>query len=154
MKRLILSIAMVTFIAGTVSVSFGQYVDKQSDKAQEPIKTEKNAVLVPQQESVVTQIDSIADFQNLTKASDVRFIENEKNIADLKLKNTTMDETKKTAKGKEIDLLEQKNNSLKKELVSYKKEGKTEWKSFKKQFNSDMDKLTDDLKNMKNVATL
>jgi uncharacterized protein YeaO (DUF488 family) len=65
-----------------------------------------------------------------------------------------MDAKKKSAKSKEIDLLEQKNISLRKELAFYKEEGKTAWKAFKKQFNSDMDKLTEDLKNMKNLATM
>jgi hypothetical protein len=146
MKKLILSIAMMTFIVGTISVSYGQ-------ETRESMKMEKNNVLVSQQKAV-TQVDSVADFQNLTKASEIRFIENDKSIADLKLKNTTLDSLKKSATSKDIDLLELKNSFLRKELVSYKIEGKTDWKTFKKQFNSDMDKLTEDLENMKNLAIL
>jgi len=152
MKKLILSITMITFIAGTVS--FGQEPVKQPDKALDPMKVEKNIVIVPEQELVVTQIDSVADFQNLTQAAELRFIDNDSSIASLKSNNTTMDAKKKSAKSKEIDLLEQKNISLRKELAFYKEEGKTAWKAFKKQFNSDMDKLTEDLKNMKNLATM
>lgn len=137
MKKLILSIAMIAFVAGTVSESYGQETMKTT-------KTEKT--MVHQEKVGVTQIDSIADYQNLTKASEARFVENEKSIADLKLKNTTTDATEKTAKTKEIDLLEQQNNRLRNDLSSYKNDGKTEWKSFKKQFNADMDKLTEDLK--------
>jgi hypothetical protein len=153
MKKLILSIAMITFIAGTVSVSFGQEPVKQSDKALDPMKMEKSIMVAPEQELVVTEIDSLADYQNLTKTAEVRFIENDKSIASLKLNNTTMDAMKKSAKTREINLLEQKNISLRKDLVSYKEEGKEEWKAFKKQFNTDMDKLTEDLKNMKTLAT-
>jgi hypothetical protein len=152
MKKLILSIAMITFMAGTVSVSFGQEPVKQTDKYKDSLKLEKTIVIIPEQELIVSQIDSVTDYQNLTKASEFRFVENDRNIADLKLNNTTMDAMKKLAKGKEIDLLEQKNISLRKELSFYKDDSKVEWKIFKKQFNSDMDKLTQDLKDMKNLA--
>lgn len=137
MKKLILSIAMITFVAGTVSESYGQETMKTT-------KTEKTVVL--QQNQDVTQLDSVADYQNLAKASEARFVENEKSIADLRLKNTTTDATEKAAKTKEIDLLEQQNNRLRSDLGYYKTDGKTEWKSFKKQFNTDMDKLTADFK--------
>lgn len=153
MKKLILSIAMIAFIAGTVSVSFGQEAKpmKTEKKVLEP---QKKVMSEPQKKVAGTQIDSIADFQTLTKASELRFTENEKSIAELKLSNTTLDTLKNSAKSKDIDLLEQKNISLREELVSYKNDGKTEWIAFKKQFNFDMDKLTLDLKNMKSVAAL
>ena len=150
MKKLILFIAMITFVAGTVT--FGQEPVKQPEKALDPMKVEKS-IVIPEQELVVTQTDSIADYKDLTQTAEIRFIENDKSIASLKLNNTTMDGMKKSEKSKEINLLEQKNISLRKDLVSYKEEGKSEWKTFKKQFNSDMDKLTEDLKNLKNLAT-
>lgn len=137
MRKLILSIAMIAFVAGTVSVAYGQETMKST-------KTEKNMVL--QQNEDVTQLDSIADYQNLSKASEARFVENEKSIADMRLRNTTTDATEKAAKNKSIDLLEQNNNRLRNDLGAYKNDGKTEWKSFKKQFNTDMDKLSDDFK--------
>ena len=154
MKKLFLSIAMMTFIAATVSVSSGQEPFKQPEKALDTLKGEMKNVVVAEQVIIVSQIDSVAEYQNLTVASEFRFTENDKSIADLKLNNTSKDLTKKTAKNKEIDVLEQKNISLRKELAFYKEDGKTEWKTFKKQFNSDMDKLTQDLKNMKNLAIL
>ena len=148
MKKLILSIAMVAFIAGTVSVSFGQEGIK-------PTKPEKKVIVSePQQQAGDNLLDSIADFQTLTKASEIRFTENEKSIAALKLNNTSQDTLKKSTKSREIDILEQKNNSLRQDLVDYKNDGKTEWKTFLKGFNSDMDKLTGDLKNMKTVTAL
>ena len=150
MKKLILSIAMITFIAGTVS--FGQEPVKKTDKAKDPMSLEKNSVIVPEQELLVTQKDSVADYKDLTKAAELRFVENDKSIAMMKLNNTTSDAMEKSAKSKEIDLLEQKNISLRKDLVSYKEDGKSEWKTFKKKFNTDMDKLTEDLKSMKNPA--
>lgn len=147
MKKLFLSIAMITFIAGTVT--FGQEPVKQADKSLEPIKAEKSMVIVPEQELVVTQTDSVADYTDLTKTAELRFTENEKSIANLKLNNTEKDAMKNSARSKEIALMEQKNINLRKELVSYKVDGKSEWKTFKKQFNSDMDKLTADLKGTK-----
>lgn len=154
MKKLILSVAVITFMAGTISVSFGQDANKKCDKTLDSTKTEKTVVLEPEQELVVIQVDSVTDYQDLTKSSEIRFAENDKSIADLKMNNTTMDEKKKTAKSKEIDLLEQKNTSLRKELVFYKEDSKVNWNTFKKQFSADMDKLTQDLKNMKNLATM
>lgn len=143
MKKLFLSIAVITFIVGTVSVSYGQ-------EPMEPMKMEKKTVVTPQQKMQGTQVDTVADFESLNKASELRFTENEKLIADLKSKNTSMDANTKSEKIKDIELLEQKNNNLRNDLSSYKKDGKKEWKAFRKQFDSDMDKLTEDLKNMKN----
>jgi hypothetical protein len=154
MKKLILSIAMIAFMAGTVSVSFGQEGVKPVKAEKKVVEPQKKVVVEPQKKVAVTQTDSIADFQALTKASEIRFTENEKSIADLKLNNTSQDTVKKSAKSRDIDVLEQKNNSLREELVAYKTDGKTEWKTFKKEFNSDMDKLTGDIKDMQNVAAL
>lgn len=149
MKKSILSIAMITFIAGTISVSYGQETNKQTEKTLETTKTEKNVEYNTQENKVaVLQVDTVADYEKLYKASELRFTENEKSVAALNMNNTNMDVTKKADRTKEIDLLNQKNSDLRKGLVAYKNEGKTEWKAFKKQFNTDMDKLTDDLKNL------
>lgn len=149
MKKSILSIAIITFIAGTISVSYGQETNKQTEKTLETTMTEKNVEHKTQENKVfVLQVDTVADYDKLNKASELRFSENEKSIAALKLNNKNKDVTKKADRTKEIDLLMQKNSDLRKDLVAYKNEGKTEWKAFKKQFNTDMDKLTDDLKNL------
>jgi ribosomal protein L19E len=152
MKKLFLSLAMATFIAGTVSVSFGQDLDKQSDKSTDKMNVVKEPVL-QEPVLVVVKVDSLTDYKNLTKVSEIRFTENDKRIGELRLNNTIKDKAKHSAKSAEIDLLEQRNTDLRKDLTFYKEDSKIDWSTFKTQFNTDMDKLTMDLKNLKIIAS-
>ncbi|WP_067031762.1 hypothetical protein [Allomuricauda sp. CP2A] len=49
---------------------------------------------------------------------------------------------------KELAVLEQKNQSLKEKMSYYKDEGDDEWESFKIEFDRDMDKLGQALKDL------
>jgi Flp pilus assembly protein CpaB len=68
MKKLVLSLAVVAFLAGTVSTSFGQVPDKQAVKARENLKEEKKDVVVAKQDLKIAQKDSVSEYQKLTKA--------------------------------------------------------------------------------------
>ncbi|MBK8882986.1 MAG: hypothetical protein IPN67_11540 [Bacteroidales bacterium] len=86
MRKLLLSITVIAFMAGTVTTSFGQAPDKESVKARENLKQEKKDVVVAKQDLIVAQKDSVSDYQQLTKESNDKFKTNEKNIADLRSK--------------------------------------------------------------------
>ena len=65
----------------------------------------------------------------------------EKNIAELKAKIAKEKKDVKADYNKKLGELEKKNDELKKKLVDYKDEGKEKWKSFKAEFNHDMDEF-------------
>ena len=149
MKKLILSLAVVAFMAGTISTSFGQAPDKKSVKARENLKEEKKDVVVAKQELKVAQKDSISEYQKLTKESEIKFKNNEKSISDLRAAITKNNSKEQATDQKKLSLLEDKNNSLKKELADYKVLGQKEFTAFKTEFNRDLTQLAKDLKDFK-----
>jgi len=49
---------------------------------------------------------------------------------------------------KSIDTIEQRNNNLKLKMDSYKNDANSDWKSFKREFNHDMNELGHSLKDL------
>jgi hypothetical protein len=149
MKKLFLSLAVVAFMAGTISTSFGQVPDKQSVKARENLKEEKKDVVIAKQDLKVAQKDSVSEYQKLTKESEIKFKENEKSVSDLRASITKSNSKEMVNDQKKVSLLETKNNQLKKELADYKVLGQTEFVAFSKEFNHDLDQLAKELKDFK-----
>jgi hypothetical protein len=149
MKKLILSVAVLAFMAGTVSTSFGQVPDKQSVKARENLKEEKKDVVVAKQDLKVAQKDSVSEYQKLTKESELKFKANEKSISELRAAITKKNSKDQATDQKKVSLLEDKNNSLKKELADYKVLGQKEFAAFKTGFDRDLAQLAKDLKDFK-----
>ena len=149
MKKLVLSLAVVAFIAGTISTSFGQVPDKQSVKARENLKEEKKDVVVAKQDLKIAQKDSVSEYQKLTKESEIKFKSNEKSIADLRAAITKNNSKEQATDQKKVSLLEDKNNSLRKELADYKVLGETQFTAFKSEYNRAQDQLAKELKDFK-----
>jgi hypothetical protein len=149
MKKLVLSLAVVAFLAGTISTSFGQVPDKQSVKARENLKEEKKDVVVAKQDLKVAQKDSVSEYQIFTKESEIKFKSNEKCIADLRAAITKNNSKEQATDQKKVSILEDKNNSLKKELAEYKVLGQTQFTAFKTEYNRDQDQLAKELKDFK-----
>ena len=149
MKKLVLSLAVVAFLAGTISTSFGQVPDKQSVKARENLKEEKKDVVVAKQDLKVAQKDSVSEYQKLTKESDIKFKSNEKSIADLRAAITKNNSKEQATDQKKVSIMEDKNNSLRKELADYKVLGETQFTAFKTEYNRDQDQLAKELKDFK-----
>ena len=149
MKKLVLSLAVVAFMAGTLSTSFGQVPDKQSVKARENLKEEKKDVVVAKQDLKVAQKDSISEYQKLTKESEIKFKSNEKSISDLRAAITKNNSKEQATDQKKVSILEDKNNNLKKELAEYKVLGQTQFTAFKTEYNRDQDQLAKELKDFK-----
>ena len=141
MKKLFLSLTMIAFIAGTVTTSFGQ----------EQKQEQKKEVVVTNQNLQVAQKDSVSEYQKLVKESDVKFLSNEKSIADLRVAIAKIDEKDQVTNLKNVSAMEQKNTDLKKVLADYKVEGQTSFTTFKTEFNSNLDKLAKELKDFKIV---
>ena len=141
--------AVIAFIAGSISTSFGQAPDKESVKARENLKEEKQDVVVAKKDLAVAQKDSVSEYQQLTKESDAKFKANEKSITDLRSDIAKNNSKNMATDQKKVSLLEQKNNDLKKELADYKVEGQTKFSTFKSEFNHDLDELAKELKDFK-----
>ena len=139
MKKTILTMAAVAFFAVTATTSFGQSTEKKSIKAKEDLTEAKQNLKEAQQ-------DSVADYQTFKKDSEARFLENEKSLADWKLKVSNLDVSNRGEYERNLATLKQKNAGLKKRFVDYKQNGETKWSSFKSEFNNDMDDFGKELK--------
>ena len=139
--------AIVAFVAGTASSSFGQIPEKKSEETGKNLSEPKKEVVV--QHEPIAQKDSVSDYQKLTNESSVKFTENEKSIVDLRASITKGNSYAKDADQKRVDVLEQKNNDLKTELAACKAEGKAEFVTFKSEFNDELDLVTKELKDFK-----
>src|ERR1035437_3678176 len=105
MKKLILSLVAVAFIAGTTLTTFGQVPDKQAVKARENLKEEKKDVVVAKEDLKVAKNDSISEYQKLSKESAIKLKSNEKSIADLRTAITTKNSKDQVADQKKLSLL-------------------------------------------------
>lgn len=90
----------------------------------------------------------LQDMENYKNETDAKIAANEQSIKDFK---SSVAESKKEAKAEydaKIRDLEQKNTDMKRKLDEYKMEGEEQWKSFKAEFNHDMDELGNALKDL------
>jgi uncharacterized protein (DUF3084 family) len=139
MKKTILTLAIIVFMAGTISTSFGREPDKKSEKAREDLKEAKKDLKEAQK-------DSVTEYQKFKKETEVKIASYDKSIADFKVKIAKQKKVNKAKYEKNLAVLEQKNSDLKKKLADYKEEGQDKWISFKKEFNHDMNELGKSLK--------
>ncbi len=88
------------------------------------------------------QQDSVSDFKKFKKDSEAKIKDNEKKIADLKVKHSQMGAKELVDHQNKVSALEQKNTKLKSKLSSFKEDdSKGNWESFKVDFKHDMDEL-------------
>jgi hypothetical protein len=141
MKKLIFTMAAITVMALTIASSFGQEPDKKSQKARENLKEEQKDVVDAKQDLKEAQKDSVSDYQSFKKESELKIKDNEKSIADLKVKSSKISEKNQAAYQKKVGELEQKNTKLKNDLANYQEGTLDKWTSFKTEFNHDINEL-------------
>jgi predicted RNase H-like nuclease (RuvC/YqgF family) len=146
MKKTILSLAVITFFAGSISTVFAQTPDKASEKARKDLVEAQKDVTESKQDLKQAQKDSVAEFQQYKKESEEKIKSNEKSIAKLKVNLAQVNETNKAAYQKSVGELEQKNTELKKQLVDYKYDNQSNWDIFKLKFNNELDSLIKSIK--------
>jgi len=121
--------AIIALMVGTISISYGQEPDKRSEKAREKLQKAQN--------------DSIASvYQKFKTESEVKFKNDNENIAVSKARIANEKNKLKTKDEKKLTELQQKNTYLKKKLDDYKIDGKEKWDIFKAGFSQDMDDLS------------
>lgn len=134
MKKSILSIALLAFMAGTASISNGQNNDKKSVVASANIQQ--------------PQKDFVSEVQKFKKETELKIKSIDNNIGDLKVYFY-----KNKVKGKEafqnnLNALEVKNDALKVKLAGDIKD-QAVLASFKLEFNSVVDELQKSLKDFR-----
>lgn len=150
MKKSIFTLAVTAFMIGAVLVSCQSSAKKEEtakdnlQKAQEDLdEVQYDAAMADQKKAAIAK-----EWQTLKNNTQATINENEIRIAELKVK------IKKTGKdidslyAKKIDLLEQKNKDIKIRIETYKNDKNSDWESFKREYNHDMDELGKALKDI------
>ena len=99
------------------------------------------------QDLSATQASNANEWQTFRSESLIKIKENDKRIAELKIKMNQPGNTFDGIYRTRIEKLESKNKELKSKLKNY--DGKqTDWKTFKSDFNRDMDEIGKNIKDL------
>lgn len=105
------------------------------------IKDAKENVIEAKEDLDEAGLKYQAEMENYRKVSSEKIMENEKTIADFRVKIENKKKEVKADYEAKIAALDQKNKNLKQKMNEYKATGKVEWEEFKSEFNHDMDEL-------------
>ena len=141
MKKTIFFLAITTIIVGTTVVgcksTTKEEIESQEkvDVAEQNLKDAKDSLVVAKKEATAEE------WQTFKNHTDSVISYNEAQIAELKLKMQKTGKSVDAKYQKNIDILEQKNKDLKVKVGTYKNDANSDWQSFKREFNHDMDEI-------------
>lgn len=142
-KIFLLASAFVIFTILVGCQSEGEKVDD----ARMELQTSKDDVVEARTELTQAIKDSIDDYKSFKQQSELRILQHEKDIAELKLQIAKTNKTTRNNYDKMIIDLEQKNYLLKENLKTYNEKGKENWEDFKVKFSRNMDDLGNSISN-------
>ncbi len=148
MKKIILIFALTGISVSMCTTAFGQE-DKKVVKAKKEVVEAKKDLKVAQNDLAQAKNDSIEDYKKFKMEAEIQINENNKKIAELKAKKS--DATDKDARArydKRVLALEQRNIELKKKLDGASTVKTSNWPSFKREFNHDMEEFGSAFKNI------
>ena len=134
MKKSILTMALLAFMVGTISFSYGQNADKKSVVA-----------VVNTQEGPK---GAVSEYQKFKKESEIKINSIDNSIGDLKVFFYQNKLKNKEAFQNNLNLLEKTNDGLKLKLADYKNDQNT-LAAFKLEINNSMAELGKSLKEFK-----
>ena len=142
MKKTILTFAITAFIAGITLVGCN---NPPSDNKVENAKEDVNEA---KQDLREAENDYAREWQEYRNEQLAKLANNDKEIADYRVKIKTEKAEVRERKEKRLAELERENNELKVRLDNYKDDGQNNWQQFKTEFNQSMDHLGQGFKNL------
>lgn len=113
-----------------------------STKAKEEnLNNAQEDVVEAKQDLEETKTDSVYDFNKYKESIELKLIENEKVIADLKSKISLKNKSTRDLLTKDLEKLEKRNSELRHKIEDYKQGPTQKWELFKIDFNNDIDDL-------------
>lgn len=135
-----------TFLAGTFLTGCQSSAEKVDDAQSKVVDAKQDLKEVQRKAAEDAQKAANAEEWRIFKAeSEVKIKANETRIAELKDKMRTSGKTLGALYAENINALEQKNKAMQVRMDAYDK-GQSDWASFKREFNHDMDELGQALK--------
>jgi peptidoglycan hydrolase CwlO-like protein len=146
MKKSIFTLAVATFVIGSSITGCKPNTEKEQD-AQENVDSAKVAVTEAEEDlDEAKRAATAEEWQQFKEDTNAKIEENNAKIAELKLKIKKTGKDIDKAYQKNIDTIEQRNKNLKIKIDSYQNDVNSDWNSFKREFNHDMDELGQSLK--------
>ncbi len=124
--------------------------DKNAADAKANVKDAKTDLKTAEHDAAVAAQKAAdeADWKQFKADSDGKILANEGLVAQLKAKKRSANKAVAAAYQKSIEAVEQKNKELKAKIDGYTRDGKSDWQSFKSEFNHDMEELGHALKDL------
>ncbi len=135
-------LAVSTMFTASTFLTSCQSEAQKSETAQNKVQDAKEDLKEAQTDAAVAaqKAATAEEWKAFKTDSEAKIKANEVRIAELKDKMKASGKTMDAVYAKNIDLLEQRNKDLKNRMDAYEK-GQSDWESFKREFNHDMDEL-------------
>ena len=133
------SILILAISAGTIFTSCKSAAQRET--------AAKDNVVQANQDLKDTKIDNANEWLTFKTESETKILDNEKRIGELKVKMNKPGSTFDGMYRTRIEKLEAKNSDLKARIKNYDG-NQTEWKTFKSDFNRDMNEIGDNIKDL------
>lgn len=133
------SILILAILAGIIFTSCKSAAQKETAAKQNLVEAK--------QDLKDTKIDNANEWLVFKAESEAKILDNEKRIGELKVKMNKAGNTFDGLYRTRIEKLEAKNIELKSKLNSYDG-NETEWKTFKSDFNRDMNEIGNNIKDL------
>lgn len=148
MKKTIFILAIATFMVGTTLVGCKSTTKEEVasqekvDEAEQDLEDAKDSLVVAKKAATAEE------WQTFKDQTDSVISYNEGQITVLKQKMQKTGKSVDAKYQKNIDILEQKNKNLKTKIDTYKNDANSDWQSFKREFNHDMDEIGKSFKDL------
>ena len=147
-KTIFFLVATSVFIAGTIFTSCQSSTQKQ-EAAQLKVKEAREDLNSAKKEAneAVQIVATAEEWKTFKSESELKINANEIRISELKVKMNKPGEILDPLYANKIATLEQQNKDLRAKLYAYEK-SQSNWESFKREFNSDMDAIGEAFKTL------
>ena len=149
MKKTFFILAITTALTGGTIFSGCKSPAEKADDAQQKVQDAKAQLDSAQNEAneAEKKAATAEEWKTFKIESEAKISSNEATIAELREKMKTSGKTMDALYEKRIDALEKQNNDLKTKIETYD-QSQSNWESFKREFNHDMDELGKSLKDL------
>lgn len=141
MKKLIYSLGVSSLLLAGTIFSGCNSPSNRTEEAKEDVNDAQQELNEAREDEIQQQMSATPEEWAVYKTeTELKIKENEVRIAELELKMTKPGVTPDSLRRNRINALVEKNNDLKAKLRDYES-NRSDWESFKREFNHDMDEL-------------
>ncbi len=137
---MIVSVSTSVFTSCQSAAKKEENAEKKVEKAEENLKEAQKEVVVEQQKEANAE-----EWKAFREATEQKIKDNDTRITELKAEMKASEKANDAAYKARIDMVEEKNKAMRNRMDNQEKM-KSDWESFKREYNHDMDELGQSLK--------